>query len=177
MSAIGVNWANLVVQILAFALFVYVFWRYALGPITKMLDTRQDRIRESIEAAQRVERELQETRAQNEAVRHEARREAQEIVARAREVSEQNIARSKEQAQVQADDVIAKAREAIQSETAQARAELRQEIADLAVTAASKIVRANLDRAAQSRLIEETLAEAGAGGRNGSSPSTSAADA
>jgi F-type H+-transporting ATPase subunit b len=41
---------------------------------------------------------------------------------------------------------------------------LRREVADLAVNAASKIVRANLDRDAQSRLIEETLAEATNGG-------------
>jgi F0F1-type ATP synthase membrane subunit b/b' len=59
--------------------------------------------------------------------------------------------------------MIAKAREAIAAESAQARTELRREVADLAVTAASKIVRANLDRQAQARLIEETLAEATSG--------------
>jgi F-type H+-transporting ATPase subunit b len=168
MSDLGISGANLVVQLLAFALFIFLFWRYALGPITRNLDTRRDRIQESIEAAQRVEVELRESRAQNEQVLNEARREAQEILARAREVSDQNIARSKEQAQVQADEMIVKAREAIVAETAQARVELRQEIAELAITAATKIVRANLDRAAQARLIDETLAEAG--GSNGARP-------
>ncbi len=56
---------------------------------------------------------------------------------------------------------------------------LRREIADLAVSAATKIVRKELDPAAQTRLIEETLAEAGAGspsngrasnGRSGGAP-------
>ena len=87
-------------------------------------------------------------------------------------ISLTDIARSREQAQVQADDMISKAREAIAAETAQARIELRREVADLAVSAASKIVRANLDRQAQSRLIEEKLAEAtsGAGGSTPISP-------
>lgn len=172
MGALGINAANLIVQILAFLLFIWLFWKFALGPITRMLDTRQERIRESIEAAQRMEDELQKTRAQNEEIMAEARREAQALIARAREVSDQNIARSKEQAQVQADEMIVKAREAIAAETVQARADLRREVGDLAVLAASKIVRANLDRDAQSRLIEDALAEAGATSNNGRAPVT-----
>jgi F-type H+-transporting ATPase subunit b len=174
MDALGINAANLIVQLVAFILFIALFWKFALGPITRMLDTRQDRIRESIEAAQRVERELAETQVRNEEVLAEARREAQTLIARAREVSEQNIARSRDQAQVQADEMIEKARQAIVAETVQARNELRQEIADLAIAAATKIVRVNIDREAQTRLIEEALVEARASGSNGSSPVTGA---
>jgi F-type H+-transporting ATPase subunit b len=170
MGSLGINGANLVVQIIAFIIFIWLFWKLALGPITKTLDNRQDRIRESIEAAERMQKELAQTRAQNEEIMAEARREGQTLIARAREVSDQTIARSKEQAQVQADEIIAKAREGIAAETAQARAELRQEVADLAVLAASKIVRANIDREGQSRLIEEALAEAGTRSSNGNSP-------
>jgi F-type H+-transporting ATPase subunit b len=169
MDALGVTWANLLIQIVAFILFILIFWRYALGPITRVLGERQDRVRESMEAAERMRQELAATQARNEEVLAEARRDAQDILARAREVSEQNIARSREQAQQQADEMIEKARDAIASETAQARVELRREVADLAITAATKIVRTNLDREAQTRLIDETLAEA-ARGSNGSAP-------
>jgi F-type H+-transporting ATPase subunit b len=168
MGELGINLPNLIVQILAFLLFIFLFWKFALGPITRTLDARQATIRESVQAADDMQKQLAETQARNEQVLAEARREAQEIIARAREVSEQNIARSREQAQVQADEMIVKARESIVAETTQARAELRREIADLAITAATKIIHANLDRTAQMRLIEETLAEAG--GPNGSSP-------
>jgi len=98
MGALGINGANLLVQIVAFLIFIWLFWKFALGPITGMLDTRQERIRESIEAAQRMEDELQKTRAQNEEIMAEARREGQALIARAREVGDQHIARSKEQA-------------------------------------------------------------------------------
>ena len=172
MGDLGINGWNLIVQLIAFALFIYLFWKYALGPITGTLDARRDRVRESIAEAERVRAELVATRAQNEQIMAEARREAQALIANAREVSDQTIARSREQAQVQADELIVRAREELASETAQARAELRQEIADLAITAASKIVRANLDRQAQTRLIEETLAEASGGGANGATPGT-----
>jgi F-type H+-transporting ATPase subunit b len=171
MGALGVTGLNLIVQIIAFGIFVGLFWRYALGPITRTLDTRRQTIQESIAEAERVRREMEQARARNEEILAEARREAQAILAQAREVADQNIARSREQAQVQANEIIAKAQETIQVEIAQARIELRREIADLAIEAASKIVRANLDRQAQARLIEETLAEASARGGNGRTPS------
>jgi F-type H+-transporting ATPase subunit b len=169
MDALGINWANLIVQLVAFLLFIYLFKRFALGPVTGMIDARRTRIQESIDEAERVRRELAETRARNDEIMAEARREAQALIANAREVSDQTIARSREQAQVQADELIKRAREEIGAETAQARAELRQEIADLAITAATTIVRTTLDRQAQTRLIEETLAEAGSGA-NGQTP-------
>lgn len=160
MEDLGITAWNFVVQLIAFILFIVIFWKFALGPIVRMLDRRQETIRESVEAAERIERELQETQARNEEVLNEARREAQSIIANAREVSEQNIARSRENAQRQADEMIEKARDVIASETEQARLELRREIADLAIDAASRIVRNNIDREAQMQLIEETLSEA-----------------
>ncbi len=168
MGELGINYTNLIVQLVAFALFIYLFWKFALGPITAMKDTREARINQSLDRAQEIERELQNTRTQNEEILNNARREAQAILQSARELSEQNIERAREQAQVQADDMVEKARLALEAEVRQARLELRKEVAELAVLAASKIVRANISRADQTRFIEEALAEAGS--RNGSTP-------
>lgn len=163
MGSLGINGWNLIVQLIAFILFIWLLWRYALGPIVRVLDQRQERIRESMEAAQRMQQELAATAARNEEVLAEARREAQQIVANAREAGDASIARAREAANAQAEEYLTRAESSLRQETAQARQQLRQEIADLAVTAAGKIVRKELDPAAQSRLIEETLAEAGTG--------------
>jgi F-type H+-transporting ATPase subunit b len=163
MESLGISYANLAVQLVAFLLFIGIFYKLALNPILGMLDSRQATIRESLEEAERVRREMAAAEARNEEILLEARREAQQILASAREQSDQNVARSREQAQLQSDEIVAQAQQVIQAEVVQARLALRQEIADLAVEAASKIVRANLDREAQARLIEETLTEAGRG--------------
>ncbi len=165
MSALGINGWNLLIQLIAFILFVLIFWKYALGPIVRMLDTRQERIRESMEAAERMERELAATQARNEEVLAEARREAQQILSTARENAEQLLARAREQQQVQAEQMIENARQQIQAETQQAWLQLRRDVADLAIAAATKIVRHELNREEQRRLIEETLAEATNGRR------------
>lgn len=168
MGELGINVTNLIVQLVAFALFIYLFWKLALGPITRMKDAREERIGQSLDRAQEIERELQNTRAQNEEILNESRREAQVILQSARELADQNIARSRDQAQIQADEMIEKARLSLASDVRQARAELRQEVADLAISAATKIVRANISREDQTRLIDEALAEAVGG--NGSTP-------
>jgi F-type H+-transporting ATPase subunit b len=160
MGALGIDGWNLIVQLIAFVVFVGVFWRFALGPITRMLDERQERIRESMEAAERMERELASTQARNEEILTEARREAQQILGTARENGEQLLARAREQSQQQAEQIVVQARASIQAERQQAWSELRRDVADLAISAATKIVRQELDRQKHAQLIQETLAEA-----------------
>jgi len=148
MEQLGISGENLVVQLIAFLLFLAVFWRFALGPITRMIDQRQERIREGLEAAERMKRELADTQARNE-----------EILAGARESAEQLIARAREEAQQQAQQFIQQAQEAIEAERQRVWAELRREVADLAILAATRIIRQELDRDRHLALIEQALAE------------------
>lgn len=167
MEDLGISGWKLAVQLVAFIAFIILLWRLALGPIVAMLDKRQERIRESIEAAQRMQTEMQATAARNEEILNEARREAQTILTNAREAGEATLARAREEAGRQSDEYLARAEATLRSETEQARMQLRQEVADLAVNAAAKIVRKELDPAAQTRLIEETLSEAATRSSNG----------
>lgn len=160
LADLGINGWQLVIQLIAFVVFVALLWKFAVGPITNMLDQRQSNIRESMEAAERMQAELRDTQARNEQVLQEARREAQDIVSNARANGEQMIARAREEAAVQADEYLDRARGTLRQETEQARQQLRNDVADLAVMAAGRIVKKELDPASQARLIEETLAEA-----------------
>ena len=162
MGELGLDPWGLAVQLVAFLIFVYLFWRYALGPITNMLDERSRRIAESMAAAERMKQEMAAASTRNEEILAEARRQAQQIISQAREVSEATIARAQQEAGAQAEEYLSRAQATLRQETEQARLQLRQELADLAVMAAGRIVRKELDPAAQTRLIEEALAEASA---------------
>jgi F-type H+-transporting ATPase subunit b len=161
MGDLGIDVWKLVVQIVAFLLFVGLLWRLALGPIVNMLDQRNGKIRDSMEAAERMQAELRQTAARNEETLAAARQEAQQVLATAREAADSVLARAREDAGRQSEEYLARAEATLRAETEQARQMLRQEVGDLAVAAATKIVRKELDPAAQQRLIEETLAEAG----------------
>jgi F-type H+-transporting ATPase subunit b len=161
MGALGLDAWGLAVQLVAFIVFIFLFWKYALGPITNMLDERSRRIAESMAAAEKMKLEMAAAGARNEEILAEARRQSQQIITQAREVADATIARAQKEAGEQADAYLARAQAALRQETEQARLQLRQELADLAVMAAGRIVKKELDPAAQARLIEETLAEVG----------------
>ncbi|MCC6703955.1 MAG: F0F1 ATP synthase subunit B [Thermomicrobiales bacterium] len=165
MDALGISGWKLIVQLISFGIFVILLWRLGGGPIARVLDQREQKIREGMEAADRMKAELATTAARNEEVLREARAQAQQILVDARSAGDDQIARAKEQAEKQAGEYLARAQATLQSETEAARQQLRQEIAELAVSAATKIVRKELDPAAQARLIEETLTEASSGDR------------
>ena len=61
-------------------------------------------------------------------------------------------------ARAEAEQVLAKARAQIEQEKTKAILELRTQVADLAMTAAEKIVRSSLTPEAQRKLVDETIA-------------------
>jgi F-type H+-transporting ATPase subunit b len=165
MDALGIDGWKLLAQIAAFLVFIILFWKFASKPLLKMLDERQARVQEGLEAAQKMQDQLQATAAKNDEVLAEARRQAQDILVQARDRGDAAIARAQEQAGKQADEYMARAQAALRAETEQARQQLRNEVADLAVLAAGNIVRKELDPKAQAKLIEDTLSEATAGAK------------
>lgn len=160
MDKLGINGWQLAVQLVAFLVFIYLLWRFAVGPIVRVLDQRAERIRESMASAERMQAELKETQARNEDALVQARREAQEIVASARQTGEQMIANARTEAAAQQEEYLKRAEDTLRQQTEEARVALRKEVGDLAVLAAGRIVRKELDPATQAQLIEQTLADA-----------------
>jgi F-type H+-transporting ATPase subunit b len=58
MEALGINLKFLLIQLANFALFYFLFTKFLLGPILKMLDARKKKIAEGLEAAQKSKDEL-----------------------------------------------------------------------------------------------------------------------
>lgn len=161
MELIIPNTTEMWVNIAAFAVLFVVMWKVAFPPITKMLDARADKIRESIEKAEetRVEAErlLEEYRVQM----AEARTEAAKVIEQGRTVAEnmknEIVAKAREEAQAEK----AKAIEAIKSEKAAAMAELQASVADLSVAVAGKILGEKMTASDHEALIERYIAEVG----------------
>lgn len=166
MDKLGINGWQLAVQLVAFLVFIYLLWRFAVGPIVRVLDQRAERIRESMASAERMQAELKETQARNEDALVQARREAQEILASARQTGDQLIANARTEAAAQQEEYLKRAEDTLRQQTEEARVALRKEVGDLAVLAAGRIVRKELDPATQAQLIEQTLADASRVSRN-----------
>ncbi len=146
-------WATLVV----FALFAWLLGKFAWGPLLKIVDEREKTIREQVDSAERAAAEGRELLTKHQELLKNAGRERDEILAKAVKEAEVVHAGLVAKARGEAEALVARTREQLRREEAQALAELRAQVADLAVEAASRIVRSSLSGDEQRRLVDDYI--------------------
>jgi F-type H+-transporting ATPase subunit b len=148
-------WATLVV----FVLFAWILGKFAWGPLLKIVDDREKTIREQVDSAQLAAAEAKDLLLQHQELLRGAARERDEILAKALKEAEQVRADLLTRARADSDQVLARAREQMQRDKDQAIAELRAQVADIAVEAASRIVKSSLTEEAQRQLVDDFIKE------------------
>ncbi len=157
MEALGINLGYLISQIVNFALLALLLYFVAYKPILRMLDERSARIKKGLDDAEAASRRAAEMEQEFEARMTEARKEGQEIIAQATQMSEQarqeilDTARKESRAQIE------KAKEEIARERESAMAELRQQVADLSLAISEKVIGETMDEQRQRQLIAQFL--------------------
>ena len=120
--------------------------RYAFGPMQKMIDERRDRIRESIEEADRAREEARNLLEEHRKLIGQAKGEAEEILAEARKIADAQRERMREEIEDDRQRRLEETTRQIEEETQQALGEIRAEVASLTLIAAEKVTRKSLDR-------------------------------
>jgi F-type H+-transporting ATPase subunit b len=128
-------------------------------PMTKTLDERAAKIKESLEKAEQIQKESvraeESVRSQIEA----GRKEGQALIAQAAQTAERVKEETKAEARKEAEALIVKAQAQIESDRDESFNKLRREFADLAILAAEKVIEQSLDKKAHEKLIEKVLEE------------------
>jgi len=158
-DAFGVDLPKLIFQIVNFLLLLYLANRFAFKPILRILDERAARIRKGLEDAEAAARDRELALAEREAALAEARQEAQALLARANKIAEDSRAETLAAAKADAEKLIKRAHQEITAEREKAMSELRAHVADLALDAAGKLVRAQMSGDTQRRLVDQFLTE------------------
>ena len=159
MEAIGINLPGLLAQFVNFGLLLLLLGVFAYRPVLRILDQRAERIRESLEAAERARQESARSEEEVQRALGEARERAQQIVQQAQELGQRMEADAREGARTEAEALIARARDEIQRERDDAVEQVRREFADLAILAAERVINQSLDAPAHRSLVEEVLEE------------------
>jgi F-type H+-transporting ATPase subunit b len=144
--------------IVCFLIALFVLKRYAFGPVQKMIDERRDRIAQSIAEADNARTEARELLEQHRALIGEAKNESAAILADARKVGDAQLARVREEAEVDRVRRLEDTRKQIEAETSRALDQIRTEVADLTVEATERVVGKVLDTADHRRLVDEAIA-------------------
>jgi F-type H+-transporting ATPase subunit b len=151
---------TLIAQLLIFLVMLGVLYRFAWGPLLKILNERRERIQQGVEATERAKQELEAAEKERQAKLEEARREAQAMLDRIAKQAEDLRKELEAKAREQAEALIARARAEIQQERQKAVQDLRLQVADLAVLAAGRIIGESLDAKKHRELIERAIEEA-----------------
>jgi len=148
---------------ITFLVLLVVLSKFAWGPIVKMLDEREKTINEAIESAKKERAEAEKLLAAQKESLAKATREAAELAKRNQDEVEKLRQELTAKARKEAEELVASARKQIVEEKSKAAAELRGMVADLAIDAAGKLVKASLDEKAQRQLVEDYLKQLPAG--------------
>jgi F-type H+-transporting ATPase subunit b len=145
--------------IVAFVICLIVLKRYAFGPVQKVIDDRRDRIRESIEEADRAREEARGLLEEHRKLIGQAKSEAESILAEARKIADSQRERMRVEVEEDRQRRLEETQRQIDQATQQALGEIRREVASLSLIAAEKITRKSLTDDDQRRLIDEALSE------------------
>jgi F-type H+-transporting ATPase subunit b len=145
--------------IVCFLITLFVLKRYAFGPIQKAIDERRERIRASLDEADRAREEARRLLEEHRALIGRAQTDAEEILSEARNVADANERRMREELEEDRQRRLEDTRKQIEAETRRALEQIRLEVVDLSMLAATKVTRKSLDDADHKRLIEEAVGE------------------
>ena len=145
--------------IVLFGLFAWVLAKYAWGPLLKIVDEREKAIRGHVEGAERAAAEAKDLLAKHHEMLRGAGREREDVLKEAVKEAEKLRVELVDKARTEAERVVGRARDQVQREKEQAIAELRAQVADIAVEAASRIVKSSLTKEAQRKLVDDYVRE------------------
>ena len=145
--------------LVCFAITFYVLKRFAFARIQTAIDERRQKIRQSLEEADRARSEAHKLLEEHHALVAKARGDAEGILAEARKVADAQRDRLKEELDAERARRIEETRREIEAETRRSIETIRSEVADLTLEATSKVTGKVLDDEDHRRLIEEAIGD------------------
>src|SRR3954468_10874993 len=145
--------------IVCFLIALFVLKKYAFGPIQSAIDARRDKIRQSVEEADRAREEARNLLEEHRKLVGRAKQEAEEILAEGRRVADSLRDRVREETEVDRQRRLEETKRQIEAETQRALEQIRAEVAELTVIAASKVTGKVPDRDDHRRLIEDAIGD------------------
>ena len=158
-TLLDVNPGLIIWTVITFVLLLLILKKVAWKPILTALDQRENAIKESLEKAEKAKDEAKKILEENSANLAKAEEESRKIIEQSRlfaeKLKEQMLHDSKEQAKKILDDATAE----IDRKKDAAFDELKTQIAEIAVNAAEKILKTNLDAEKNKKLADSYISE------------------
>lgn len=144
-------------QLVNFAIVFFVLKKFAYAPMLKLMTERTEKIEKGLKDAEGAQKKLIEIAEKEKAVLVEARKAAQEIVAKAEAVAVKNKEEIITEAKTQAEKILSDSAKKLELEKNQMMSEVKGQIASLVISATSKIIDTKLDSDKDRAIIDKAI--------------------
>jgi len=146
---------------LAFIVLLVAMYKFAFPAVTKMMNDRTERIRNNLDDAERVRGEAQSILDEYQRQLADAKSEANRIIEEARQTAESLRRDLMTRAEAEVAELRVRASEEVAAAQERALNDLRARVAELAISAAEKVVEKSLDRQTNIALVENFIQSVG----------------
>jgi len=146
---------TIITFIVVLAILRFTAWK----PLLAALTSREEKVRSSLERAEKAQQEAQRLLEENQRQLARAEEQSQRIIREGREMGEKLKGEIVDKANASSRHMIDQAKDEIAREKEKALTQLRTEVADLAIAAAGKLLDANLDTPKQRQLVDAAIRE------------------
>ncbi|MBP9802175.1 F0F1 ATP synthase subunit B [Patescibacteria group bacterium] len=155
----GVNWKLMLAQIVNFAIVFFVLWRFAIKPLLKTMESRNQEISAGLDNAKQAEERLLAVEKEVKAQLNVAKKEAMLILDKANSQAEENRKLTLNKAKSEVEVVVAKAKEQIAQEKEKMFVEAKKEFSQMLVLALDKVLSKNLSKEIDQKYIKQALGD------------------
>ena len=146
-------------QTLAFVIFVAICWKYVWPPIIAIMEEREKRIADGLEAAKKADDSLEEAQLAFDQEINKAKVEAAEILEKANSRASQIVNDATAKAEVEAEKILSSASKTIENDVNKAKEELRHKMSELIIDTSEKILGDEISSEKHQELLKKAASE------------------
>ena len=135
---------ELIVELIALVVMVYVVYRYVVPPVRKIMSNQKETIRKQVDNAKAAQERLQAAELKFREAIAESRTEAAKIRAAARADAQRIVEEMREHAEREVERIRQRGQDDLETQRLQVIRELRQRIGELTVAGATELVTQHL---------------------------------
>jgi len=151
--------ATLLGQTLAFVIFIAICWKYVWPPIIAIMEEREKRIADGLEAAKKADDSLEEAQLAFDQEMNKAKAEAAELLEKANARASQIVVDATAKAGIEAEKILTSASKTIENDVNKAKEELRQKMSALIIETSEKILGDEINTDKHQELLAKAASE------------------
>jgi len=156
-ATLGINLNIFIAQLINFVVVLLVLWKFAYGPIVKMLDDRSKKIEESLKQSEDVQTRVQKLEGEQKEIITAAKQEALALLETARIDAEARKQEMLVATKKEMDQIVMKGKEQLKADKAQMIQEVKAELVKIVVEATKKILEKEVDEKTSHKIASDVI--------------------